>query len=99
MPSTPADVTYFEHLKLAASGEWLCSPVVRAPSNKIFAPPGVSLKPVVYVPVKREEGKPKWPLVTLYVSLREKDTGRLSFGVPAGTGAEVKINVRNMWRA
>lgn len=97
-------LTNTEHvvkMKLEVSASWLWGAVSPSddPNAKPFAPPGFNVKPTLYLPVKKRAGVAMFPPLSIHIELMESGKRRLNFRVPALTGAEVQVEVKNLFNA
>jgi hypothetical protein len=96
---TISDLHFQERFKLVASAEW--QPVDIPPSGDPqadpFAPLLAALVPVRYFPVRRRSGTFTFPQLRVHVELQEAELKRRNFDVPKLVGAEVKIDVSNVF--
>jgi hypothetical protein len=95
------DTKHLEKFKLAATAHWAWVDVLPPadPHAVDFAPPGVDSRPVLYIPVKRRGGLDTFPQLQIQIQVLEKAARRLNFQVPSLVGAEVKIELGNLFLA
>ncbi|MEO8184045.1 MAG: hypothetical protein ABI895_34935 [Deltaproteobacteria bacterium] len=98
MPTTTHDEPHCKTLEFRATAEWSCHdvPACDDAAATPFGPLVPVTKPVLYIPVKKQNGKETFPALRIHVTVTELGELR-NVRVPCHQGAQIEIKVWNVW--